>query len=1332
MIVAQFLVLIGLTNVAAFIRYELPNVFVNRIHVNHNVYVIATLQALGDVWFITKLSIDEERIIDYFQTNTSEYREQLLWYHTNSLKQTLNFYGIYIHERLPYQECFYHVSRAIFFKSGYYIVSALITKIGRTADELRGVSYTHIDLDENLRCEPLFRIPQCFNADSPLHYEVSNIIILRAIFNRRCPMDIFTHYYWTLHDSTERQLLGYLGGTVKPELKIGRYKLKVRQQSLLNRMVMVRLNARIIGRRAPLVARCYIALAPQRLFAIIRGGPSRKVYMGKPIIVNGSHSRDLSLPKNAKQLFTFEWYCDATKTEEKLCNIKMGKGASFTIPPFTQHGDQIITFILSIRSTFDLLRSSIAVQSIYFSLYPRHYIDIIIKCVTNCKGNRFSVSSHIHLKAHCLSCKSVKITKWVWTINKIVVASSKRLIYNTTKRSSITVYLNMEAVHKYKPTSTYYGSSSMRLERNVGPIYTKCYIKPIDGEAIKTVFHIKCLTQNALHKPLTYCLSVKGLLISECKTEQLIITRLPVTSKIGVQVCDYLGACVYQSVDVNVRSTDLEDSEVAVFNFVTRARYWLEYGDWLQSYIMLDQIAHRMDSKERLLIFTEALREYQPQSTVQLGHLVRILFKILMHILPLDDMKVNMLARILHIIGSTFKTVIVNNELYTLTDQYYSGMVDDMFEILDKFSIEWEYIPKSQCRAESESCLNVDNFRNRLEQMSTLNPQGLEHINNWLHAHWKLSTCLFYMGMGMTRRIHPTETRTRKETRTFFLTMESFDIDLEGGLVIKSADSMHTLIFTDKLLQELREILGNDEVLISIRSHKHTQYWWYPEQDSRTQVLVVNVYTSNAILGKTQELSEPFQYVSRLSADFSGSNPECDKVQCGNRHRRQNSIEFDDPVEDVENVIHDNVISAKEVRMYRIEVYGHSVLGVTFSKADIDFRVLLHMTNNPQLNDIDTKNTTCLVKSGVVEKSALLLRNLCIKARTVYIYVRSENKLENWDSFGETGAYYTFSTEMRSCRIWKFARPEPSWQTIQCIPEMNISVYHGVHCRCNFISDLDADAKPIIAVRMNLKCHLERPVVGLNYEIIICYIVIPITVIGFLFIQMHRAAFWDKPLYLEDVYSGELCRSGDIIVRITFGGQYHSGSSANIFLLLQSSRGNMEIIVHQDSFKKAFNRNCTIFFRLDRDIVHLPVRLALGHDNTGTHPHYFCRSIVITDLITEKTQHFRFDRWVRVSPMAGIKMHLESSMILDFAKSTPKQLYRWSSRFSLAFELSMEKWYLFQSLVGPWRSGINGNSLSRWERSCIYMSKNYVSMCIVIVFFGRAEPILCDPSPKST
>lgn len=96
----------------------------------------------------------------------------------------------------------------------------------------------------------------------------------------------------------------------------------------------------------------------------------------------------------------------------------------------------------------------------------------------------------------------------------------------------------MEAIHRYKPSSKYQGSSTLRLERNYGPVHTACYVSPLDGEAIKTLFSIKCTNENALYKPLKYCLSVNSLLITECITDQLIISRLPAASHIEVQVCN--------------------------------------------------------------------------------------------------------------------------------------------------------------------------------------------------------------------------------------------------------------------------------------------------------------------------------------------------------------------------------------------------------------------------------------------------------------------------------------------------------------------------------------------------------------------------------------------------------------------------------------------------------------------------------------------------------------------------------------------------------------------------------------------------------------------------
>ncbi|KRK05731.1 uncharacterized protein Dyak_GE27507, partial [Drosophila yakuba] len=107
----------------------------------------------------------------------------------------------------------------------------------------------------HISCEPKFYLPRCHDSNRPLHYETSKLVVLRAVFTRHCPMDHFIQYYWTLHDSTDSEQFEFLAATIRPEFKIKKYRLNLRQQSPLNRMVLVRVNAKIVGRRVPLVAR---------------------------------------------------------------------------------------------------------------------------------------------------------------------------------------------------------------------------------------------------------------------------------------------------------------------------------------------------------------------------------------------------------------------------------------------------------------------------------------------------------------------------------------------------------------------------------------------------------------------------------------------------------------------------------------------------------------------------------------------------------------------------------------------------------------------------------------------------------------------------------------------------------------------------------------------------------------------------------------------------------------------------------------------------------------------------------------------------------------------
>lgn len=92
----------------------------------------------------------------------------------------------------------YHVSKVVFFISGYHYVSTTITFNGLKVDERKSFGYTYIDLEEHIRCEPLFDIPRCHNATRPLHYVTSEVIVLRAVFSNGVPLIVlhstFGHY----------------------------------------------------------------------------------------------------------------------------------------------------------------------------------------------------------------------------------------------------------------------------------------------------------------------------------------------------------------------------------------------------------------------------------------------------------------------------------------------------------------------------------------------------------------------------------------------------------------------------------------------------------------------------------------------------------------------------------------------------------------------------------------------------------------------------------------------------------------------------------------------------------------------------------------------------------------------------------------------------------------------------------------------------------------------------------------------------------------------------------------------------------------------------------
>lgn len=207
------------------------------------------------------------------------------------------------------------------------------------------------------------------------------------------------------------------------------------------------------------------------------------------------------------------------------------------IPAFSQPNEQSLRITLYVRSAFDHLRTGVTIQNVVFLSSHRKYIDINIKCVTNCNANKFSVFLPIHLKGQCLQCSNKKINKWTWTLEKNVVGTKSRLILNTPKLTRrITIYLFIEAANRYNNKSVYQGITSITLDKNPGPTDTFCNIKPLEGDALETLFFIQCETGVARNKPLTYCIDIGGFPIEECKTDELLMVRLLPTSQVNIQV----------------------------------------------------------------------------------------------------------------------------------------------------------------------------------------------------------------------------------------------------------------------------------------------------------------------------------------------------------------------------------------------------------------------------------------------------------------------------------------------------------------------------------------------------------------------------------------------------------------------------------------------------------------------------------------------------------------------------------------------------------------------------------------------------------------------------
>eukprot|EP00111_Clytia_hemisphaerica_P007273 TCONS_00021135-protein len=109
-----------------------------------------------------------------------------------------------------------------------------------------------------------------------------------------------------------------------------------------------------------------------------------------------------------------------------------------------------------------------------------------------------------------------------------------------------------------------------------------------------------------------------------------------------------------------------------------------------------------------------------------------------------------------------------------------------------------------------------------------------------------------------------------------------------------------------------------------------------------------------------------------------------------------------------------------------------------------------------------------------------------------------------------------------------------------------------------------------------------------------------------------------------------------VLLNIVTGAGFGCGTTANVFCILSGEKGKTQIIPLRYEGRKMFQSRSTVAIK-----VHLPTNIGnltsirVFHDNSGTSPSWFLRSILAIDLQNHQNYNFVCDKWLAVESKDG-------------------------------------------------------------------------------------------------
>uniref|UniRef100_A0A1I8MBX7 PLAT domain-containing protein n=1 Tax=Musca domestica TaxID=7370 RepID=A0A1I8MBX7_MUSDO len=553
-----------------------------------------------------------------------------------------------------------------------------------------------------------------------------------------------------------------------------------------------------------------------------------------------------------------------------------------------------------------------------------------------------------------------------------------------------------------------------------------------------------------------------------------------------------------------------------------------------------------------------------------------------------------------------------------------------------------------------ETIMATDPLAEHYSELSDFDILVMEKIANWLELSKEVERSFQMFSSQATHIYQPKEPAFVINEHPCEMLLYAID-DATRQTIALGEPSMEVHLSSEAILN-LQSLVKSHDLVIQVGSMGMNRFWWYPhELPISSDVLYFSTFPR---LPPSSRLNSPLSIKFHL------------KISLANQE------------------IQGKFKARQHMSMFTVEVPSHSLLVLKTHNLDSSISIGIGLGEKPtgfQMQQTISK----LDASQLSSQKVNFAFNNNSHTTEAYIAFLAQEEVSEFPLF------FKFSVDIYQCLYWEWNMENPQWSSDGCRPKYNVTVnWQELECENHHFSDFAARTyQP--TVKEDLREYWLLDHLPINWHILIFYILSLLVFLTVLLINFRRIRN-TRSILISDAKHME---HPNLEIFIYTGSHWNSSSTSNIKFRFVSERGPYTLRIFQNPWRPQLLRNSICQLLLDGQNVKFPFKMVISGDQTGRFPSWYCHRITAHNHATKEKQIFLVNNWITQQPL---------EVMPSLSGDT------WSERFHEHLSNFYINWFHFQPLWGPAKY----NDSCSLQRSCIWVSQTFASVCIISCYYG--------------